>query len=259
MVGLVYATGLLKALERFKSNGRSAKQDKWEIIKGTSGIDWELSYDTKPVVQCVNGIIDNIGLSGPMFRKVAPIIQQAYPKVRFSEEGLKESFKMDKDAKMGNVIKSGTVTVKKPFQIQWFDEDDGWVKFTVKPDDYEYRVLNVRGWKPRQLKLDGEWQDVADTCKELEQLLSELDETTTVANVAPTKDYFGSDKKPLKPMSVLSPDETTEVNFVPGYDQVAKAPADSEKSDDWVSPLGRILAGESARKVFGKQFGIYND
>lgn len=259
MVGLVYITGLAKALERFDSNGRSAKQGRWEIGRGGYDLDWELYYDTKPVVQCVNGIVDNIGLSGPMFKKVATVIQQVYPDVRFSEMGIKESFKMEKDTKMGNVIKSGTVTVKKPFQIQWFDEDDGWVKFTVKPDDYEYRVLNVRGWKPRQLKIDGEWQDVADTCKELEQLLSELDETTTVANVAPTKDYFGSDKKPLKPMSVLSPDETTEVNFVPGYDQTAEKPEEEDDSEDWVSPIGRLIAGESARKVFGKQYGIFED
>jgi len=67
----------------------------------------------------------------------------------------------------------GTVEVKKTFTVKEFDEDDGWNTIKIKPGIYKYRVLNVRGWKPRQLFIDNEWIDIADNCEELEGMLSE--------------------------------------------------------------------------------------
>ena len=71
------------------------------------------------------------------------------------------------------VIKSGTVKVKKAFTEKEFDEDDGWVEIKIKPGTYKYQVLDFRGWKPRQLEVDGEWVDVQGDCPELEELLNE--------------------------------------------------------------------------------------
>jgi hypothetical protein len=143
---------------------------------------------------------------------------------------------------MGPVIKSGTVEVKKPFIVKEFDEDDGWVEIKIKPGTYEYRVQNVRGWKPRQLKIDGEWQDVSDTCEELEKLLAELDETTTVSNIAPTKDYMGHVDPVVTDFGYA--DDTV---YDSGDNKLEK---DDDKNDDsWTSPIGRLLAGESVRSV----------
>lgn len=71
------------------------------------------------------------------------------------------------------VIKSGTVKIKKAFTEKEFDEDDGWVEIKIKPGTYKYQVLDFRGWKPRQLEVDGEWIDVRGDCPELEELLNE--------------------------------------------------------------------------------------
>ncbi len=69
------------------------------------------------------------------------------------------------------VIKTGKVTVKRLYGIREFNEDDGWIIKTVLPGEYDYRVLNVVGWKPRQLKVGAEWLDVADEIAELEEII----------------------------------------------------------------------------------------
>ena len=150
---------------------------------------------------------------------------------------------------MGKIIKAGNVEVKKPFTVKQFDEDDGWVEIKITPNTYEYRVLNVNGWKPRQLKVLDDWVDVMGDCEELEELLNSVDETTTVANIAPTVDYMGH----VKPIQYLSGNETS-------YESEYDNPDDKKKEDDedekdvWVSPIGRIIAGESVRKVLLSPF-----
>lgn len=167
MKGFVYLKGLKQALERFDANGKQAKQGFWSVARGVNDLDWQLSYEDVPVIDCVNGVLKNDCLSGPMFRKCAAIIQLVYSDV------MCEGKIMENDVTMGKVVSSGEVTVKKPFVIKFFNEDDGWVEKTIKPGTYKFRVLNVRGWKPRQLFIDGEWFDVMDECPELEELLNE--------------------------------------------------------------------------------------
>ena len=176
MNGFVYLKGLKQALERFNDNGKFAKQGYWTIGKGAYDLDWQLAYQGAPVIDCVNGKLKNDCLSGPMFRKCASVIKSVYPDVICENA----------DPIMGTVIKSGTVTVKKPFTVKFFDEDDGWVSKDIKPGDYEYRVQNVRGWKPRQLKVDGEWFDVMGDCEELEELLS-MNESIIITRKADVK------------------------------------------------------------------------
>ena len=72
---------------------------------------------------------------------------------------------LNEDAFDSMTIKSGTVDIHDTFTLDEFDEDDGWFEFEVYPGTYEYRVLDVNGWKPRQIKIDGEWIDVNDKCK----------------------------------------------------------------------------------------------
>lgn len=152
-----------------------------------------------------------------------------------------------------NTIKSGTVDVKTPFKTDYFDEDDGKVVVNVKPGTYEYRVLNINGWKPRQLKINGEWIDVMGLCKELEdELMSESknieNETTTVSNVAPTVDYVGH-------VNLVLPDGSSADNADKDYLEVEKEKEDDVKKaagdDAWISPLGRLVQGESVREVVG--------
>lgn len=71
------------------------------------------------------------------------------------------------------VLKSGKVQIKKAFTVKEFDEDDGWIEIKIKPGTYKYQVIDFRGWKPRQLYVNGEWIDVAGDCVELEELLGD--------------------------------------------------------------------------------------
>ena len=73
-------------------------------------------------------------------------------------------------------IKTGVVEVKNAFMIKEFDEDFGWVTITIAPGKYVYRVIDVRGWKPRQIFFNQEWLDVCDGCAELEAILEKADE-----------------------------------------------------------------------------------
>jgi len=228
---------------------------------------------------------------------------------------------------MGNVVRSGEVDVKRPFSVEHFDDDDGFVVTHIDPGVYEYRVLDVNGWKPRQLKVAGEWVDVMDMCRDLEDLLAvneavtitkkadvknlphgtlvhisgtgtsddgdyvvdqestaaglvskkdpkrklyfnarfdrriqdmlrqgvrfdvtpAVDETTGVGNIAGTVDYLGHG--PIKPLNIPG----TEPVY-PDENEKEKQDKDKDHSDDdaWVSPIGRIFAGESVRTVIGE-------
>jgi len=73
------------------------------------------------------------------------------------------------------IIKQGTVKVFKAFTVNRFDEDDGTVEIQISPGIYKYRVLDINGWKPRQILVRPEgneqWVDVCDNCADLEALL----------------------------------------------------------------------------------------
>ena len=150
----------------------------------------------------------------------------------FNSYGLTES---------ADIISQGKVDVKQPFTVKEFSEDDGWFIITVKPGTYEYRVMDVRGWKPRQIMYQGSWLDVGGECEELEELLNSVEETTTVANIAPTVDYMGH----VAPAPIAYEDE-----YDPEKDEKKKK---KEKAKErFEDPLKRILAGESVRTVIGE-------
>ena len=163
---------------------------------------------------------------------------------------------------MGNIIASGEVTVDHPFKTEYLDSDDFMVIKDIKPGTYEYRVLNVRGWKPRQLKVDGEWYDVGDSCEELELILNSVDETTTVANIAPTVDYMGHVNPPLllpnMDVDGVYPDEKEYYKKAKVVKTSVKKPKKNEYNSDapWAAPIGRIVSGEPVRLVIGEQLGF---
>ena len=132
------------------------------------------------------------------------------------------------------VVRTGKVKVKEPFTVEEFDEDDGWVRTAIKPGIYVFRVLDFRGWKPRQLSVDGEWLDVAGECAELEELLGE---STGVSDVAPTVDYLGH----VDPVGGI---KGRKLDSVPDYNKKA---VDKFYGDGKL--IGRILAGEPVRDV----------
>ena len=72
-----------------------------------------------------------------------------------------------------NVIQTGTVTLIKEHRVPDFDEDDGFITHIFPPGKYKYRVLDIRGFKPRQLKKGQEWIDVCGQIGELENILKE--------------------------------------------------------------------------------------
>ena len=150
---------------------------------------------------------------------------------------------------MAAKVKTGVVTVKHPFNTDYFDEDDRLVVVNIKPGEYEYQVLDVNGFKPRQLKINGEWIDVMGRCEELEELLSlqnesdQVDETTGVGNIAPTVDYLGHDVINIPGTEPVYPDE--------GEEEKQEKDKDHSDTREWTAPIGRILAGESVRTVIG--------
>ena len=325
MVDNIKLSGLKTVLDKFEDNGKYAKQGKWSIGRGGYDLWWQLYYDGTAVVDCVDGELENDCLSSEDFKRITDVICSVY-------DGLKVLKESDH---MGNVIKSGTVQLKKPLVIEFFDEDDGMLRKRILPGKYDYRVLNVRGWKPRQLKVKGEWFDVQGSCPELEEILSaelaeskelktlssikelpdgakvrisndsgdvnfngdyvykarkgrnaalvkvgstdrmdelwvnsvvdhrlkdlfkqgikielldDLTETTTVSSIAPTVDYLGHGT-PVVP----------QIGYTDTYNDLAdkilkqkKDTKEKDKDDQWASPLGRILTGESVRKVIGE-------
>ena len=74
------------------------------------------------------------------------------------------------------IVKKGIVKVEETFLIKEFDENDDWKERVIPSGHYDYRVINVNGWKPRQLLIHGKWTDVCGSCKELEKILNEKEE-----------------------------------------------------------------------------------
>jgi len=77
---------------------------------------------------------------------------------------------------MGNIVASGNVKVELPFKVESFSEDDGPFTILIKPGKYDYRILDVNGFKPRQLNVDGEWIDVCGQCADLEAKLKDFEQ-----------------------------------------------------------------------------------
>lgn len=70
-----------------------------------------------------------------------------------------------------NVIKSGVVTIYHGFDVKSFDEDEGWITTHVTAGFYNYRILDVAGWRPQQLLIKGEWLDLGGACEEVNKLI----------------------------------------------------------------------------------------
>lgn len=115
------------------------------------------------------------------------------------------------------VVKSGKVQIKKAFTVKEFDEDDGWVEIKIKPGTYKYQVIDFRGWKPRQLEVNGEWVDVAGDCVELEELLGDskidgskkiVEEKQSLKGVEEAATY-SIDKKSDNNFVIINPEKGT--------------------------------------------------
>jgi len=50
--------GLKKALDRFNSNGKYARQGSWEIANGGYDLDFEVYYKRVPVIKCIDGKLE---------------------------------------------------------------------------------------------------------------------------------------------------------------------------------------------------------
>jgi len=74
-------SGLRNVLRRFDSNGSSAKSGHWYIGNGGYDLDWELYYDNQPVIDCINGRLENVCLPSAVWNKISQVIISEYPDV----------------------------------------------------------------------------------------------------------------------------------------------------------------------------------
>jgi hypothetical protein len=96
--------------------------------------------------------------------------------------------------------------------------------------------------------MDRRIYDMMDSGAKIEVIDGSVDETTTVSNIAPTVDYVGHVSPGVYPG--LPDNDTPEIYA--DKDEKEKD-ADLAAGDDaWVSPLGKLVAGESVRKVVGE-------
>jgi hypothetical protein len=138
------------------------KTSMFEIIDGLHGKKSTQFGQVAEGYKTIAGVTAEVDKDGKVVdEKAKKKIEQRIGK-KLEESGIEEEMK---------IVNSGKVKVKKAFTVKEFDEDDGWVEIKIKPGEYDYQVVNFRGWKPRQLKINGAWVDVAGDCKELEDLL----------------------------------------------------------------------------------------
>lgn len=67
-------------------------------------------------------------------------------------------------------IKHGFINIKTPFDVKEFNEDKGWIDIHIPAETYEFRILDINGWMPQQILLNGIWQDLAGSCQEINEL-----------------------------------------------------------------------------------------
>lgn len=82
----MYISGLRNCLRRFECDGSCAASQRWRIVKGGYDLNWQLSYDGTPVVDCVSqigsgGKMQNNCLDEKDFQKVAKVIKEEYPDI----------------------------------------------------------------------------------------------------------------------------------------------------------------------------------
>lgn len=78
---------LKKILDRFNSNGKSAKQGSWSIAKGGYDLDFQVSYKGEPIIDCVDGElhINKKEYEGGSTKEVAKIISSTYKDTSLKE------------------------------------------------------------------------------------------------------------------------------------------------------------------------------
>jgi hypothetical protein len=69
------------------------------------------------------------------------------------------------------IIKSGKVEIKNPLTIEEFDEDDGWIAINIPVGVYKYRIMDMNGWTPQQVFINGEWVDLGGQCPEVNAIM----------------------------------------------------------------------------------------
>ena len=119
---------LKKILDRFNSNGKSAKQGSWSIAKGGYDLDFQVSYKGEPIIDCVDGElhINKKEYEGGSTKEVAKIISSAY-----KDTSLKEAIDL-----------KNTVNTSAP-RFSWRDKYE---KFKRDALQYDYCVVKSSNW-----------------------------------------------------------------------------------------------------------------
>ena len=124
----------------------------------------------------IRDIYDNLlypdgGFSGSMDFADFSIEYFAYP----MNEILITGFSADADQIMDaqTIVNTGTIQTDS-FSLTGFDEDEGFWERTVPAGTYEFRILDVRGWRPHQLLVDGKWIDIAGNEELIEAIQKQI-------------------------------------------------------------------------------------
>lgn len=90
---MVYLKGLRDVLRRYEDNGRYARHGNWEIGTGGYDLNWQISYERIPVIDCIandifrsGGTLHNNCMEEKDFQKVVRVIKDIYPDVLTEEE-----------------------------------------------------------------------------------------------------------------------------------------------------------------------------
>ena len=70
--------GLRQVLRKFDEDGMYASGTHWSIGRGGYDLQWELSYDRVPIIDCVGGVLENNCLSDEDFKRISKVIREEY-------------------------------------------------------------------------------------------------------------------------------------------------------------------------------------
>ena len=70
--------GLREQLRNFDEDGHYVSGTNWSVSRGGYDLNWELSYNNIPVIDCVANTLINIGMDKKIFEKVCEIIIEEY-------------------------------------------------------------------------------------------------------------------------------------------------------------------------------------
>ena len=82
----------------------------------------------------------------------------------------------DKVMDAQTVVNTGIVQTDS-FSLTEFDEDEGFWERTVPAGTYEFRILDVRGWRPHQILVDDKWIDIAGNEALIDSIQNQIKES----------------------------------------------------------------------------------